>query len=75
VTSLIDAARGWRSRADELSDTLKLTMLVGEYMVHPALRAAAASTPRRRTSRGSCARLRRGAAREYDVLLMPTLFP
>ncbi|MFN3260749.1 MAG: amidase [Pikeienuella sp.] len=31
VTSLMDFHRGWRKRADELSETLKLTMLFGAY--------------------------------------------
>ncbi|MEM7522181.1 MAG: amidase [Pseudomonadota bacterium] len=31
VTSLMDYHRGWRRRADELSETLKLTMLFGAY--------------------------------------------
>ena len=30
-TTLIDAHSAWRQRADELSDTLKITMLVGHY--------------------------------------------
>ena len=33
VTSLMDFHSNWRSRADELSDTLKSTMLLGHYMV------------------------------------------
>src|SRR3989442_1701018 len=33
VTSLIDAHSAWRHRADELSDTLKLSMLLGHYFV------------------------------------------
>ena len=32
VTSLLDYHANWRSRADELSETLKITMFVGEYM-------------------------------------------
>jgi amidase len=33
TTSLIDAfARGWRSRPDDLSETCKLVLLLGEYM-------------------------------------------
>jgi len=32
-TSLLDAyARGWRSRPDDLSDTVKLVLFIGEYM-------------------------------------------
>ena len=33
VNSLIDFHSGWRQRADELPDTLKNTMMLGEYMV------------------------------------------
>ena len=33
TTSLIDAfARGWRSRPDDLSETCKLVLLLGEYL-------------------------------------------
>ena len=32
VVSLLDAHSAWRERADELSDTLKNTMLLGQYM-------------------------------------------
>ena len=31
VTSLLDAHANWRSRADELSDSLKISMFVGQY--------------------------------------------
>jgi amidase len=31
VTSLMDFHRGWRKRADELSETLKLTLMFGAY--------------------------------------------
>ena len=34
VTSLIDAHAGWRARADELSDTLKATILFGQYVLN-----------------------------------------
>jgi amidase len=33
LTSLLDRHSAWRERADELSDTLKNTMLLGQYMV------------------------------------------
>jgi amidase len=33
ITSLLDFHSAWRTRADELSDTLKNTMLLGQYMV------------------------------------------
>ena len=33
TTSLLDAHANWRSRADELSRTLKISMLAGEYFI------------------------------------------
>ena len=33
LTSMLDFHSGWRTRADELSDSLKNTMLLGHYMV------------------------------------------
>src|SRR5437868_12368854 len=33
VTSMLDFHSSWRSRADELSDTLQTTMLLGQFMV------------------------------------------
>ena len=33
VTSIFDFHSNWRTRADELSDTLKSTMLLGHYMI------------------------------------------
>ena len=33
VTSLLGAHSAWRNHADELSDTLKVTMLAGEYFI------------------------------------------
>jgi amidase len=32
-TALIDYHGGWKKRADELSDTLKITMVLGEYFI------------------------------------------
>ena len=32
TTSLLDAHANWRARADEFSRTLKISMLVGEYL-------------------------------------------
>ena len=47
VTSLIDAyARGWRSRPDDLSETVKMVMMLGEFM-HKNYHGR--TTPRRRT--------------------------
>src|SRR6266851_8156585 len=33
TTSLLDAHSGWKHRADELSDTLKISMLIGHYFI------------------------------------------
>lgn len=70
ATSLLDAVASWRTRADELSDTLKISMFVGEYAI--------------RQHRGhyyaKCQNLGRklkaaydAALATYDLLLMPTL--
>jgi amidase len=70
VTSLLDFHAGWRDRADELSDSLKLTMLLGHHMI--------------RNYRGYYYAKAQNLARQlgaaydrvladYDLLLMPTL--
>lgn len=70
TTSLLDAHSNWRSRANELSRTLKVSMFAGEYFI--------------RNYRGhfyakaqNLARRLRAAYDEalsrYDLLLMPTL--
>lgn len=33
VTSMVDFHAGWRARADQLSETLKITMVLGEYFI------------------------------------------
>jgi len=70
MTSLLDYHANWRSRADELSEALKLSMFVGEYMqkyYHGHYYAKAQNL----------SRLLRAAydksLQEYDLLLMPTL--
>ena len=70
VTSLLDAHSGWRQRADELSETLKNTMLLGHYMVtnHRGHYYAKAQNLVRRLRGAYDAVLSR-----YDLLLMPTL--
>ncbi|MFL5253141.1 MAG: amidase [Rhodopila sp.] len=70
VNSLIDAHSNWRSRADELSDTLKNTMLLGHYMVtrHRGHYYAKAQNLVRRLRAAYDA-----ALSSYDLLLMPTL--
>src|SRR5438876_846767 len=61
VTSLIDAHSAWRHRADELSDTLKLSMLLGHYFV----KAQNLSRKLRDAYDAALA--------DFDVLVMPTL--
>ncbi len=70
VVSLMDAHAAWRQRADELSDTLKNTMLLGHYM----------TTHHRGRYYGKAQNLVRALQRayndalsHYDLLLMPTL--
>jgi amidase len=70
VTSLIDAHSQWRHRADELSDTLKLTMLVGEWFIQSGrgrFYAKAQNLARKLRAAYDT------ALADYDVLLMPTL--
>jgi amidase len=70
VTSMMDFHSGWRNRADELSDTLKNTMLLGHYMVtrYRGHYYAKAQNLVRRLRRAYDEVLSR-----YDLLLMPTL--
>jgi amidase len=70
VTSMLDFHSGWRNRADELSDTLKNTMLLGQYMVtrYRGHYYAKAQNLVRRLQRAYDEVLAR-----YDLLLMPTL--
>jgi len=70
ITSMLDAHSGWRNRADELSDTLKNTMLLGHLMVtrYRGRYYAKAQNLVRRLRRAYDEVLAR-----YDLLLMPTL--
>src|SRR5207302_10030472 len=70
VTSLIDAHSAWRHRADELSDTLKLSMLLGHYFVkhHRGHFYAKAQNLSRKLREAYDA-----ALAVFDVLVMPTL--
>jgi amidase len=70
VTSMLDWHSAWRNRADELSDTLKNTMLLGQYMVtrYRGHYYAKAQNLVRRLRAAYDALLSR-----YDLLLMPTL--
>lgn len=70
VTSMLNFHSGWRERADELSDSLKNTMLLGHYMVtrYRGRYYAKAQNLVRRLRRAYDDVLSR-----YDLLLMPTL--
>ena len=70
VTSLLDAHANWRSRADELSHSLKITMMIGEYMLkhHRGHYFAKSQNLNRQLTAAYDDALRR-----YDLLLMPTL--
>lgn len=70
VTSMLDFHSAWRTRADELSDTLKNTMLLGHYMVthYRGHYYAKAQNLVRRLRAAYDATLA-----NYDLLLMPTV--
>ncbi len=70
LTSLMDKHAGWRDRADELSDTLKSTMLIGHFMAtrYRGHYYAKAQNLVRRLRQAYDAALGR-----FDLLLMPTL--
>ena len=70
VTSLLDAHANWRSRADELSHSLKITMMIGEYMLkhHRGHYFAKSQNLNRQLTAAYDDALQR-----YDLLLMPTL--
>jgi amidase len=70
VTSMLDFHSAWKSRADELSDSLKNTMLLGQYMVtrYRGHYYAKAQNLVRRLRAAYDEALAR-----YDLLLMPTL--
>ena len=70
TTSLLDAHASWRARANELSRTLKLSMMVGEYFITEYRGHFYAKAQ-------NLARMLRSAYDDalsrYDMLLMPTL--
>lgn len=69
TTSLSDTHANWRDRADELSDTLKVVMLSGEYFdrqYRGRYYGKAQNLVRRLTAAYD------RALAQYDVLLMPT---
>lgn len=69
TTSLLDYHSNWRSRADELSDTLKISMLVGQFhLKHTRGRYYAKAQNLSRKLREEYNR----TFASYDLLLMPT---
>jgi amidase len=70
TTSLLDYHANWRTRADELSDSLKICMFIGEYYLrhHRGHYYAKSQNLARKLRAAYDAML--GA---YDLLLMPTL--
>ncbi|TQV75767.1 amidase [Denitrobaculum tricleocarpae] len=70
MTSLLDHHANWRSRADELSPSLKISMFIGEYMLkhHRGHYYAKAQNLSRRLKQDYDQVLQR-----YDLLMMPTL--
>ena len=69
-TTLLDAHSGWRHRADELSDSLKITMLLGQYFTkHYRGHFYAKAQNLNRKLRAAYDTALSG----YDLLLMPTL--
>ena len=70
VTSLMDYHRGWRQRADELSETLKLCMLFGGYIDRMYGKRFYGK------AQNLTLKLRQAydaVLADYDLLLMPTL--
>src|SRR5215471_4985137 len=70
VTSMIDWHAGWKTRANELSEPLKLTMVLGEYFIkhyRGHFYAKAQNLTRQLTQAYD------DAFKDVDLLLMPTL--
>jgi amidase len=68
--SLLDAHANWRQRANDLSDSLKISMLVGQYfLTHYRGRFYAKAQNLARKIRSSYDQ----AFEAYDLLLLPTL--
>ena len=69
TTSLLEFHSNWRSRADELSDTLKISMLIGQYhLKHTRGRYYAKAQNLARQLREEFNKV----LASYDLLLMPT---
>ena len=70
TTSLLDAHAHWRDMADDLSDSLKISMMVGQYFItHYRGRFYAKAQNLARMIRGAYDK----AFESYDLILMPTL--
>lgn len=70
VTSMVDFHAGWKKRADDLSEPLKLTMVLGEFFIKNYgghFYAKAQNLTRQLTQAYD------DAFKEFDLLLMPTL--
>src|SRR6266851_2497748 len=70
VTSLVDAHSAWRERADELSDSLKTTILFGKYALNKYRGHYYAKAQNLARKLGAAYDT---ALAKYDLLLMPTL--
>jgi amidase len=70
TTTLLDAHSQWKHRADELSDTLKISMLLGHYFIkHYRGHFYAKAQNLSRKLRAAYD----AALSQYDLLLMPTV--
>jgi amidase len=70
TTSLLDAHAAWRERADELSDSLKISMFIGQYFLthyRGHYYAKAQNLARQLTAAYDA------VLASYDLLLMPTV--
>jgi amidase len=70
TVSLLDAHANWRNRADDLSDSLKISMMIGQYFLtqyNGRFYAKAQNLARKITAAYD------HALSDYDLLLMPTL--
>lgn len=69
LTSLVDAHSRWREQADDLADTVKFTMMLGEYTIRTGggrYYAKAQNVSRRLTAAYD------QVLAHYDILMMPT---
>jgi amidase len=70
VTGMVDKHAGWKQRANELPDTLKITMLLGEHFIqnYGGRYYAKAQNLGRQLTQAYDEKLK-----EFDLLLMPTV--